>query len=292
MNTVIPCYNRETTIAAAIESVALQDYPAFDICVVDDRSVDQSAAVVRGLDLPNVTLEESTRTKGPSGARNHGAFIGTAPWIAFQDSDDLWLQGRLSRQMEQLASSDFVAGYCGMVVKSDASGEAAELRRIPDRALAPLSGDILETLCRTSFVSTQMLIVRRDIFEALGGFDETIPALEDWDLMLRVAQLGPVAFLDADLVVQRLSDNSITHVADSWVQGQEAVLKRHDALFRRRPKARAFHHHRLAGAHHRIGNCGAALRHEISAAVAAPLNPLYMASIPYRIFPSSGRRVR
>lgn len=281
VSVVIPCYNRADTVAEAVQSVLSQDYPALDVIAVDDQSDDGTVAALEAIDDPRVTILSNPGRRGPSPTRNHGVRHSRAAWIAFQDSDDVWLPGKLRRQMERLAEGDFVAAYCGMVVKPDTRPESPALKRYPDPAMQPLEGDILPSLTRNSYISTQMLVVRRDVFDAVGGFDEDLPALVDWELMLRVAQQGPVAFVDDDLVIQRMSDNSITRSSRKRLGAQEYVLDKHAALLARYPGVLAFHHNRVAGGHRMFGDYARAAHHARAALRASPANLRYIAKAAY-----------
>ncbi len=260
LTVVIPCYNRADSVAAAVQSVLDQDWPAaqagkpgFEVIAVDDGSTDATLAVLRGIADPRLRVIENPGPKGACGARNAGARAGSGAWIAFQDSDDLWRPAKLRRQMAALAAAgpDCVAVYCGMEIRGADGGIAG---RVPDPAArGPRAGAILPALVWTSLVSTQTLIVRRDAFEAAQGFDPAMPALQDWDLMLRVAAEGPVAFVEEALVEQRLSGNSITRSSAKRVDAQERLLRNHAGLWARHPAAAAYHHYRIAGGHRRLG---------------------------------------
>lgn len=281
VSVVIPCHNREDTVAEAVQSVLNQDFTDLEVVAVDDASSDGTVEVLRGIDDPRLRIAANPGPRGPSAARNHGVSLSAAPFIAFQDSDDIWLAGKLSAQMARLEPGDHVAAYCGMLVKDDARPETPVQARHPDPAIRPLEGDILPSLTRGSYISTQMLVVRRDVFDAVGGFDVDLQALVDWELMLRVAQKGPVAFVDADLVVQRMSGNSITRSSRKRLAAQEYVLARHAGLMARYPAALARHHHRLAGGYRMFAEYGTAADHAVRALRAAPGNPRYIANALY-----------
>ncbi|MDB6452838.1 glycosyltransferase family 2 protein [Falsirhodobacter sp. 20TX0035] len=276
VSVILPAFNRATTVAEAVRSVLDQDFSEIEVIVVDDASTDGTWDTVAAINDPRLSLIANTAGKGASSARNHGVAHARAPWIAFQDSDDLWLPGKLSAQMRRLEGSDFVASYCGMLVKADAHPGTPVTARIPDRSLSPLHGHILPSLVRGSCLSTQLLVLRRDVFDRVGGFDETLPALEDWELMLRIAAEGPVDFVDADLVIQRMSPNSMTRSHPNRLVAQEMILKRHAALIDRHPGARAHHHHRLASAHRRAGALPQAAAHAARAWRQSPANPRYL----------------
>lgn len=281
VSVVIPYHNREDTITDAVQTVLDQDFADLEVIVVDDASTDDTTALLEGMDDPRLRLTSNPGPRGPSATRNHGVAMSDAPWIAFQDSDDIWLPGKLSAQMARLEGSDYVAAYCGMLIKADAHPKTPVQGRHPDRTLTPLEGDILPSLTAGSYISTQMLVVRRDVFRAVGGFDEDLAALVDWELMLRVAQRGPVAFIDDDLVVQRMSGNSITRSSLKRLGAQKYVLDKHADLLARYPASLARHHHRLAGGYRMFGKWRAAARHAQRAYAATPDNLRYRLNATY-----------
>ncbi len=245
---VIPCFNREDTVREAVQSVLDQDYPSFDVIAVDDNSTDRTLAILNSISDPRLSVVTNPGKGGPCTTRNFGVAQSNSPWIAFQDSDDLWLPGKLSRQMAVIGASETVAVYCAMVVKNDTNPDSPVLSRYPGPEITHRKGDILPSLIYSSFISTQTAIVRRDVFDAVQGFDEDFPALVDWELMLRVAQKGNVAFIDEDLVIQRLSGNSITRAPIKRLTAQKMILEKHSDLLASYPGAKSFHHARVAGA--------------------------------------------
>ncbi|MGB3555390.1 MAG: glycosyltransferase [Jannaschia sp.] len=281
VSVIIPCHNREDTIVDAVQSVLDQDFSDIEVICINDVSTDRTIAVLANIKDPRLRWADNTGPRGPSAARNCGVALSDADWIAFQDSDDIWLPGKLSAQMARLEGSDFVAAYCGMLIKEDAHPDTPVQGRIPDPAITPLEGDILSSLTRQSFISTQMLVVRRDVFDTVGGFDEDLLALVDWDLMLRVAGQGPVAFVDDDLVVQRMSSNSITNSSRKRLDAQEYILEKHTALLARYPSVMAGHHHRLAGGYRLFSDWYPAARHAALARHAAPGNMRYWVYAAY-----------
>lgn len=272
---VVPCYNREATVEAAIRSVLDQTHGALDVIAVDDGSTDGTLAALRAIDDPRLQVIENTGIKGASGARNLGARRALGDWIAFQDSDDIWKPEKLERQVAKIAAGDWVAVYCAMEI---VEGEGATKKRVgvipADRSFS-LEGDLRPGLALTSVISTQTMMIRNDVFQTVGGFDTVFTALIDWELMLRVAEHGDVGFVDDILVEQRLSDNSITRSAEKRLTAQEQILSKHHSLLSRFPKALAKHHFRIAGAHRRFGNLEAAKAHLRNARSLAPLEPKY-----------------
>lgn len=257
VSVVLPAFNREGTIRMAIESVLRQTWDDFELIVVDDHSADGTVEAIRAIEDPRLILLRTPQNMGPSGARNTGLRAARGKWVAFQDSDDEWLPEKLRRQMERLQEPDepWVACYCGMAVVGSIHGRSGRnrLRYIPNPEITAVEGALLPTVLKTSLISTQMLIARRSVLERIGGFDENLPALEDWDLVLRLACEGSFAFVDEPLVLQRFSQNSITHDIARRILGRSAIIEKHGALMGERPKQLANQYRILAGEHRQLG---------------------------------------
>lgn len=263
VSVVLPAYNRAGTVRAAIVSVLRQSWSDFELLVVDDGSTDGTAEAARAETDPRLRVLSAPRNLGVSGARNHGIAAARAPWIAFQDSDDEWLPDKLGRQMARLLEpgAPWIGAYCGMIIvgtAEDLPGARTEVSYIPDSTIHRPEGDILHSVLGTSFISTQMLVARRDALEAVGGFDNELRALVDWELMLRLAPRGPFAFVDDPLVIQRFSANSITRDAARRSEARSRIIAKHQALFARNPAVLGRHYRTLAGEHRRRGDILAA----------------------------------
>ncbi len=259
VSVVIPAFNRADTIRAAVGSVLAQTYADFELLVVDDGSTDGTMAALDGVSDPRLRPLANPRNLGVSAARNTGIAQARGIWVAFQDSDDEWLPEKLEKQMARIAvmGAGCVGGYCGMtIVGAPMAGGAPAMaeRYFPDATFGLREGDILEALLRTSLISTQTLVARRDLLEKLGGFDETLPALVDWDCVLRLARLGPFAFVDEALVRQYFSENSITRSREKRAFARERVVAKNLDLLERRPAVLANHYRSIAGEKRRLGD--------------------------------------
>jgi glycosyltransferase involved in cell wall biosynthesis len=227
-------------------------------------------AAVRAITDPRLRLVESPANAGAAAARNRGIAEARAPWVAFQDSDDEWLPGKLARQMARLTApgADFIAAYCGMIVigtpdpdpAGTQPGTRPEIQYVPHVKIpAPaLEGAILPTLLRHSMISTQMLVASRTVLLSLGGFDESLAILIDWECAIRLAGTGPIAFIDEPLVLQRFSPNSISRAADLRARTRMKIVAKHHTLFERHPEAFAQRWYEEAGAQRIAGDLPAA----------------------------------
>lgn len=261
VSVVIPAYNRAGTIRAAIESVLRQSWEDFELLVVDDGSTDATLDAAAKVTDPRLRLVESPANGGAAAARNRGVEHARGTWIAFQDSDDEWLPTKLEKQMARLlapapSGTAFVGAYCGLLTLGgldDDPDARLQLRYVPDPAIGTVEGDITTPLLLRNQVSTQTLVVRRDSFIALGRFDAAMTPIEDWDFVLRLAQTGPIAFVDEPLVHQRFSANSITRHQAARLKALDRIVEKNRALYEKRPDLLGRLYYGKAGTHRRRG---------------------------------------
>jgi glycosyltransferase involved in cell wall biosynthesis len=276
---VIPAYNRAGSIRAAIESVLRQSWTDYELLVVDDGSTDGTLAAAAEVEDPRLRLIASPRNGGAAAARNLGVAESRGAWIAFQDSDDEWLPTKLAKQMARLTApgAGFVGAYCGLLTLGgldDRAGERLRLRYVPDPSIVPAEGDILTPLLFANMVSTQTLVVRRDVILELGRFDEDTTPIEDWDFVIRLSRRGPIAFVDEPLVHQRFSPNSITRDTAAKRAGRIRLVERNRAAFARHPALLARQYRHIANSCFWEGHDPAAAHAWLARALrAAPASP-------------------
>lgn len=196
---VIPVRDRAAMVVEAIASVTAQTHRDFGIVVVDDGSRDGSAdaaeAALADAALPARVLRQPGR--GVAAARNVGAAVLDARWIAFLDSDDLWLPQKLARQMAWLEAR---AGY--RLAQTEERWIDAGRHRNP-RAWHRKEEDLFTRSLARCLVSPSAVVMARALFDAHGGFDEAFPVCEDYELWLRVTAREPVGLVPGALVVKR-----------------------------------------------------------------------------------------
>ncbi len=237
VSVIIPTHNREPTILDSIQSVLNQTYPHFELLVVDDGSTDGSVERIAEVRDDRLRLIPLPVSQGSSAARNAGLQEARAPWVAFQDSDDLWLPEKLETQcavVRELPES-FVGSYtsywriCG------------NRRQELPRPRAGLDGSVLAELSRGNFISTQTLMVRTRTAREIGGFDVHLSALNDWDFVLRLAGEGDMRWVRKVLVEYRLQQDSLSVSLCRFLQNYQRILDKHASLMTSSPAAAAWH---------------------------------------------------
>ena len=196
VSVVIPTYNRAGFVREAITSVLRQDYPDIELIVVDDGSHDNTAAVVSGFGPAVRYLWQENR--GVSAARNRGVATTTGDLIAFLDSDDLWLPSKVSAQVAYFeARPEAQACHADEIwIRHGVRVNERRIHRKQD------GWQFLASLPRC-LISPSTIMIRRALWDRLGGFDENLPACEDYDLWLRLTAVVPVGFLPQRLVIKR-----------------------------------------------------------------------------------------
>jgi glycosyltransferase involved in cell wall biosynthesis len=278
VSVVVPVYNRANTIRPAVESVLRQTWSDFELIVVDDGSTDGTLAALAAIADPRLRVIASGRNAGAAGARNAGLDAARGTWIAFQDSDDEWLPLKLEKQMARLLApgARWIGAYCGLLILGglkDRPGDRLVPHYWPPSATRRTEGDIRTALLGENLVSTQTLVARLDTLRGIGGFDTSLPAIEDWDLALRLAERGPIAFVDEPLVLQRFSPNSLTRDRGRHLAARISLVNKNRTLFARDPAMLARQHGIIANGLRDRGEIRAALRHIALACRTNPRNP-------------------
>lgn len=196
VSVVIPTYNRWPMVGEAIESVLGQTYPSFELIIVDDGSTDETVARLNKYHSRLRLISQGR--KGVSAARNAGARGARGDLLAFLDSDDLWRPKKLAFQ------ADFMELHREIAVCQTEEIWIRNGVRVNPRAIhRKPAGDIFLSSLDLCLVSPSAVMMRRDLFMALGGFDEALPVCEDYDLWLRIAIDHQVALIAEPLVIKR-----------------------------------------------------------------------------------------
>jgi len=197
VSVIIPTYNRLPMLKEALDSVLSQDFEDFELIVVDDGSTDGTAEVIKGYG-GRVKLLQYPENRGVSAARNQGILKARGKYIAFLDSDDLWVKGK---QKIQVAFLDDNPHY--PLCYTDEIWIRKGRRVNPKFKHAKYSGWIFEKCLPLCTISPSSAMMRRALFSKVGLFDEALPVCEDYDFWLRVSVRFPVFFINRKLIIKR-----------------------------------------------------------------------------------------
>ena len=195
VSVIIPTHNRAWALAGAIDSVLAQNYKNFELIVIDDGSTDNTSDLIDGYSGKLTLIRQENA--GVSAARNRGIESSRGDFIAFLDSDDTWLPQKLSRQM------DFMGRYPeALICQTQEIWIRNNTRVNPRSCHKKPSGMIFESSLALCLVSPSAVMMKKDLFDKVGLFDEGLPACEDYDLWLRVGCRYSVYLVDEPLVIK------------------------------------------------------------------------------------------
>lgn len=199
ISVVIPLYNKEKAIAATLQSVLAQTYTDYEVIVVDDGSTDESAKVVQSVMAQTNKIRLIQKPNGGvCSARNHGIIESRGYYIALLDGDDLWKPTFLEEQV--ILIHDFPkAGMWGVNTAFIRNGQYYKWEQGMPEGYRGYVENYFGTSHNDLFCSSSV-VIRKDVFDKVGYFDERISSSEDLDMWYRIILKYPVVFYDKVLV--------------------------------------------------------------------------------------------
>jgi glycosyltransferase involved in cell wall biosynthesis len=185
VSVVLPTFNRAELLPRSIRSILNQSHRNFELIVIDDGSTDSTETIVAGIDDARVRYIRLDCNRGQATARNLGLAAGSAELVAFQDSDDVWLPHKLSRQLDILRNDADLAGVYSDLMRCNANGA-----RFVFKAPALVVGSFFDdrpTLYQTYGLGIQTCLFRKKALIDLGGFRDDMRCYEDLEFLLRIA---------------------------------------------------------------------------------------------------------
>ena len=234
VSVVIPAYGAAATIARALASVANQTVKPREVIVVVDGSPDETAAEAEAAagNMGGTDVQVLRVAHGGAGfARNRGLERASAPFVAFLDADDEWLAEKLERSLAEIAGTRRVlVAHDGWIHDGDEVTPNECARRFRE------AGDPYVNLYRKGYIDTCSVVVRRDAALGAGGFDETLPNAQDFDLWLALLKDPAAEFhvFEAPLVRYHVSEHGIMSRTESRLRCGLRIAVRHAASLRAR----------------------------------------------------------
>ena len=251
VSVIIPCYNRQDYIAETIDSVLNQTWSNIELIVVDDGCTDRSRQILESYGEKIRLMEHPGRiNKGQSAAINVGLRCANGDYVAILDSDDVFLPEKIEKQVCFLSQHR----QYGLVYSNghaiDEKGRMLYL--LLDEGHLPPTGP--ETvLLNSCFNLPSNALVRKEVFDQAGWFEETYRSAQDHDMAIRVAEIARVGFINECLWLYRRHGKSISRMRtlERWQNGLK-ILK---AACRRYPYPLGVRLKRKAVLHFRLGQC-------------------------------------
>ncbi len=299
VSVIIPTYNRARLIGRAIQSVLDQTYQNFEIIVVDDGSTDNTIKVIRYFQKIDKRIRyiRHDNNKGGSAARNTGIKAAQGDYIAFQDSDDEWFPEKLRKQMRLFAKAPVEVG---VVYTGFWRIENGKKNYIPWPWIAKKDGSVHEELLKGNFVTTQSIVTRKECLEKAGMFDERLPRLQDWELVIRLSLYYDFKCIDEPLLNSFYTPDSISANNAAHIIALKSILLKYFDDFAKHKKALSMVYFQIGNSLRLNGDFISGRYYLIKAARINPLDSkiilLALLSIfgqtVYNIFTESYRRMK
>lgn len=240
VSVVIPTCNRPDYLVRAVQSVLAQTLSPLEIIVVDDCSDVNSSEGWAEEFGPKVRVIRHPERRGAPAARNTGLYAARGAFVAFLDDDDLWLSQKLALQMKVFKTGDpaLALVFCGeSLVKEGQTLQVLQAKWDESSPSRMLELNIVG--------GTSTAMIRRDYGLAIGGFDESLPSCQDWDLWLRIAQRYQVACVPEILVHRTIHGEQISSAIGKRIAGREAFLAKHYQGIAQSSSALSQHYRRI-----------------------------------------------
>ncbi len=224
---LLPTYNRAHILTRSVESIRAQSFTDWELIIIDDGSRDNTKELANSF-LKDKRISYVYRENGGcQAARNTGAALAKGEWLAFADSDDQWTPDKLKRQWEYLLehpSAQLIS--CAYELSLPDGG----LLRIPAQKNKEVS--LLPDMLFQNFIGSPTILIRRELFLSTGGLREDYPALDDWELCLRLLNKGlEIGFINEVMVHAAVSESSMSGNAAAYYDARCRLLADYRSLY-------------------------------------------------------------
>lgn len=228
VSVIIPTYNREKTIERAIKSVLNQTHCNLELIIVDDCSQDNTEEIIKEISDERIRYLKLEKNSGANYARNKGIELSKYDLIAFQDSDDVWHEDKLEKQLKIMYEKkvDFIATSYNQFVNN-------EYRRIVPKE--KIQANYLERILISNFIGTVTLLVKKGIL-IKEKFNNELPRLQDYELAIRLVKNYKGYFLNTPTVDAYIQDDSISKNYEKYFIAIKKILDIHFDLFKKNKK--------------------------------------------------------
>jgi glycosyltransferase involved in cell wall biosynthesis len=221
VSVLVATFNCGNFLRETLNSVVDQTVADFEVVIVDDGSDDDTTAIVRPFIADGRFRYYRTEHRGQSAAKNLSVALSRAPLLAFLDADDVWVPDKLERQIRLLREQPDAGVVYSRRTLIDEGG-----RPVPYQQPVLYRGNILPQIFQDNFICFSSVMLRRQVFDKVGAFDERLPLAVDYELWLRVASWFLFDFVDEPLIQYRTGHASLSRRAEERLLIVIDVMKR------------------------------------------------------------------
>lgn len=236
VSVIIPTHNRADKIEMSINSVLNQTYQNIEIIIVDDCSSDNTKNVIEKIILENsyIKFYQLKENGGPAKARNYGVQHANGEYIAFHDDDDEWHSDKLEIQM------------CCMLANKEIDMTFGKMARYRNRVFLNivnqdldwdrLKENFFQEILLDNYVGAPTIVMKKNSFDKIGGFNENLKCIEDWEFAIRAFKFLLVEFIPTPLMDVHVHDNSVTNNINGYIESWLYIFKQYSSYTNNRNK--------------------------------------------------------
>lgn len=223
VSVIIPTYNRENFIEKSIESVLNQTYKNIEIIIVDDNSSDNTFYIIKKYmeKYDFIKYVKHDINKGGSAARNTGVNLAKGKYVAFLDSDDEWINTKLEKCVDKLKCDCNIDMVYSDMISIDVNTGIEKIYRSKQ-----WEDKYYGILCENIIGSTSLIVIKRNVFNEVGGFKEGLPSCQDWDFYINVCKNYRVEKVNEPLLRYYIHSNSISGNLNRVIEGHNLILNK------------------------------------------------------------------
>lgn len=232
ISVIIPTFNRKNYILNSVNSVLNQTYHNLEVIVVDDGSEDGTEVLFNDYTDVRLRYFRLKSNHGVAYARNFGVEHARYDVIAFNDSDDLWHEDKLQRQMVYWNKhEDDILVYCAYAMKENLNDKKFIKAPVEPISSSEYGQETFLYLLNQNTIGTPTILMKKNAFLQIGGFDTSLPALEDWDLAVRLSIIGNIGYLDEILVSvdAAIRPDRLSVRGNSYYTARCAILSKYES---------------------------------------------------------------
>ena len=275
VSVILPTFNRAKEINRSVYSILNQTYKDFELIIVDDCSTDCTQEIINEIRDSRIKYIRHETNKGAAAARNTGIKAAQGNLIAFQDSDDEWIPEKLAKQVRVISALPENVG----VVYSGFWKLGKQKKYIPSKNITIKEGMIYNQLLHGNFVGMPVSIIRRECFDTVGGFNEHLRALEDWELFLRISTHFKFKYIDEPLVLSYETDNSVSANVVAHAVAYEYILNNNYSTISKDRELLAQYLYVIGKLNFQVGNQKKGRQYLVEARKTCPLNIKYNVAV-------------
>lgn len=231
VSAIITTHNRCNLLRIAIESVLCQTYTDMECIVIDDASTDDTSQICKEYKVRYIYIppEES---RGGNYARNLGIQVSQGDYCAFLDDDDYWFPTKIEKQVELIEEKKCDCVYCLRLYEKYSNGKL--LSKEKEKLTYKWEGNISKIIFRHYFTSTSCLLTTKKILLEIGGFDEDLYKIQEYELLIRLSQVTEIYYCHGEPLVgyridmtdkQRISNDPLRlPIARRYIDNKHAYL--------------------------------------------------------------------